>query len=106
MPVSEAYIEHVCVVCSYGGGQWMLDVDMDCSRTENSWFQYQALVLSQTDSKVFRETFAPPNKYGCGGTAPSIGPAPFSSANTHTARCGVINRHNWNMDTCQMDAVP
>jgi uncharacterized protein (DUF362 family) len=59
---------------TYGQHYWLLDVDMDCSRTVNGWFELKSFIS---------------NGPGWEGDVTQAG-APYSSKN-HFAQCGRIN---------------
>ena len=59
---------------TYGQHYWLLDVDMDCSRTVNGWFELKSYIS---------------NGPGWEGDVAQSG-APYSSKN-HFAQCGRIN---------------
>ncbi|XP_035658299.1 pancreatic alpha-amylase-like [Branchiostoma floridae] len=81
----------------WGDHYWMLDVDMDCSRTENGWFEVKAIV-GYSGGGVQWESDR--NQGTCGGTAG--GTKPYSSGN-HFARCGKINVFDFDGNTCTID---
>jgi alpha-amylase len=59
---------------AYGGHYWMLDVEMDCSRTVNGWFELKSFIS---------------NGPGWEGDISQSG-TPYSSRN-HFGQCGKIN---------------
>jgi alpha-amylase len=65
----------------YGAHQWMLDVDMDCSRTQGGWFETKAFVTNG-------DGWEPPVHHAG---------APWSSTN-HFARCGAGTVLRWGED--------
>ncbi|CAI4223618.1 unnamed protein product [Auanema sp. JU1783] len=78
----------------YGANYWMVQLLMDCSKTENGWFELKGYLtpnigweanISQTSCKG-----------SVGGTAP------FKSIN-HIAMCGKVNVFNWNSPDCQIN---
>ncbi|NCP63811.1 MAG: alpha-amylase [Paraglaciecola sp.] len=69
----------------WGPHYWMLDVQMDCSKTVNGWFELKAYV-----------------KNGQGWEANiSQGGSPYSS-NNHFAKCGKINKFEFNSNAAQI----
>lgn len=64
---------------SWGQHHWMLDVNMDCSKTVNGWFELKAYVK---------------NGQGWEGDIQQSG-TPYSS-NNHFAQCGKINKFDFN----------
>ncbi|CAH1276939.1 AMY2B [Branchiostoma lanceolatum] len=78
----------------WGPDYWMLDVDMDCTRTENGWFEVKALLGYGCDRRwegVLLEQGT------CGGTA--RGNKPYSS-DSHFAQCGKVNAFEFDNSTC------
>jgi uncharacterized protein (DUF362 family) len=67
---------------TYGQHYWLLDVDMDCSRTVNGWFELKSYIS---------------NGPGWEGTISQSG-SPYSSQN-HFAQCGRINVFQRNTST-------
>ncbi|XP_066266345.1 alpha-amylase 1-like [Branchiostoma lanceolatum] len=81
----------------WGPDYWMLDVDMDCSRTENGWFEVKALLGYGCDRRwegVLEEQGT------CSGTA--VGTKPYSSDN-HFAQCGKVNVFEFDDSTCTIN---
>jgi alpha-amylase len=69
----------------WGDHQWMLDVDMDCSKTANGWFELKAFV-----------------KNGQGWEADiSQANAPYPS-NNHFAQCGKVNRFTFSQSAAEI----
>lgn len=64
---------------SWGEHYWMLDVDMDCSKTHNGWFELKAFVKNGQGWE---------NDINQAGT-------PYRS-NNHVAQCGKVNRFIFN----------
>eukprot|EP00057_Strongylocentrotus_purpuratus_P032310 XP_787209.3 PREDICTED: alpha-amylase [Strongylocentrotus purpuratus] len=79
---------------TWGDHYWMLDVDMDCSETENGWFELKGYVEGgqgwENDS----------SQRTCSGTAG--GTKPYSSGN-HFARCGYINKFDFESNSCEIN---
>ncbi|CAH1799689.1 unnamed protein product [Owenia fusiformis] len=80
----------------YGEHYWMTDLNMDCSETEDGWFELKGYItnsdnnwegnIEQVDS--------------CEGAA--SGSRPYSMGN-HMARCGYINVFRWNDNGCRIE---
>ncbi|XP_078615346.1 alpha-amylase-like [Branchiostoma floridae x Branchiostoma japonicum] len=83
----------------WGDHYWMLDVDMDCSRTENGWFEVRAMTIARYPGG-FAQWESDRNQGTCGGTAG--GNKPYSSSN-HFARCGKINAFDFDGNTCPIN---
>ena len=58
----------------YGEHYWMLDVDMDCSRTANGWFEAKSFI---SNGPGWENDVSQPG-------------APYASRN-HFGQCGMIN---------------
>ncbi|XP_064597807.1 pancreatic alpha-amylase-like [Liolophura sinensis] len=75
-------------VNSYGGSYWLLDVDMDCSKTENGWFEVKAVIASRNGTEVTWESNLVHSSANPAGSARET--LPGCSAN-HIVKCGKIN---------------
>lgn len=64
---------------TWGSDYWILDVDMDCSKTVNGWFEIKSFITNGPSWE---------------GTITQSG-APYSSAN-HFAQCGKLNKFERN----------
>ncbi|WP_232361473.1 alpha-amylase [Paraneptunicella aestuarii] len=69
----------------WGQHYWMLDVDMDCSKTVNGWFELKAYVKNGQGWE---------NNIAQSGT-------PYASQN-HMAQCGKINKFEFNLNTVEI----
>jgi len=69
----------------YGEHYWMLDVDMDCSRTVDGWFDFKTFKLNMVSNRREWEKDVIGDQ-NCG----VAGSAPYSSKNHH-AKCGALN---------------
>lgn len=72
----------VTALNTWGPHYWMLDVEMDCSRAVNGWFEIKAFVRN---GQGWEGDINQPN-------------SPYASAN-HFAQCGKINTFEFNSDT-------
>lgn len=70
---------------NWGQHYWMLDVQMDCSKAVNGWFELKAFVK---------------NGQGWESNIAQSG-TPYSSQN-HMAQCGKINKFNFNSNTSEI----
>ena len=61
--------------CSYGPDYWVLDMDMDCSRTENGVFEFKGIVNGSSESIINNK------------------PLPYDS-DSHMATCGASTSTN------------
>jgi alpha-glucosidase (family GH31 glycosyl hydrolase) len=66
---------------TWGDHMWMLDVNMDCSKTVNGWFELKGFLTNHNVN---------------GGWEPSVTQvgAPYVTGN-HFAQCGKINKFDW-----------
>lgn len=69
----------------YGPHFWMLDMDLDCSQTEDGWFELQAYESLLSENEGFELDI---EQEACTGDAP--GAASYTST-YHFAQCGVVN---------------
>lgn len=74
---------------TWGDHYWLLDVDMDCSKTVNGWFELKSFIS---------------NGPGWEGNVSQVG-APYSSGN-HFARCGQLNRFQRGNNSALITAIP
>ena len=69
---------------SWGQHYWMLDVDMDCSKTHNGWFELKAYVKNgQGWEADIQQTNAP------------------YASNNHFAQCGRVNMFEFGQSNSQ-----
>ncbi|KAK7462553.1 hypothetical protein BaRGS_00038409 [Batillaria attramentaria] len=73
----------------FGDNYWLLDMDMDCSKTENGYFELKGFLGGQWEGTI--------SDNQCEG----VDPAPFTSTN-HIAMCGALNIFHWNEGRCQI----
>ncbi|KJH49612.1 alpha amylase, catalytic domain protein [Dictyocaulus viviparus] len=81
----------------YGSDYWMVQLLVNCSKTDNGWFELKGYVTPNIGWE--------PNvkqKQNCVGSIG--GSAPFHSVN-HIAKCGAVNVFNWGTDDCIIDAI-
>ncbi|KHJ95618.1 hypothetical protein OESDEN_04434 [Oesophagostomum dentatum] len=84
----------------YGKGFWLVELEMDCSRTENGWFELKA--SSEGFSKPWPGWENDVRQGACNGAIG--GYAPFQSIN-HIAKCGAVNVFYWGSGGCTIDPV-
>ncbi|KAH9519303.1 Alpha-amylase A type-1/2 [Bulinus truncatus] len=80
---------------TYGPHYWIIDLVMDCSRTEDSFFELKAIVNGGWESDLG----VTPACSGLGSTSP-----PFVSKN-HVARCGYKNVFHFNSPACEISPL-
>jgi alpha-amylase len=73
----------------FGAHYWMLDVDMDCSKTINGWFELKAFVK---------------NGQGWEANIAQTG-TPYASQN-HMAQCGKLNVFTFGQSSALIEALP
>ena len=83
-----------CLDFRFGQHYWLVDVDMDCSKTENSYFELKAIVGGWEGNVV---------QGSCTGSRGAA--APYSSTN-HIARCGFLNIYHFGTSTCTIEPIP
>lgn len=75
----------------------MLDVDIDCSKTENGWFQIKGFINGQWETNIPVTT--------CTGSD-SVGiPANMDTGN-HWAKCGMLNIYHYSKAECEIEPIP
>jgi len=77
---------------TWGDHYWMLDVDMDCSQTQNGWFEVKGYLAYVTGGGEWEGNI---NQAG----------TPYSS-NNHFAQCGKINRFIFNDNFAEITDFP
>ncbi|XP_046454250.1 alpha-amylase-like isoform X3 [Daphnia pulex] len=79
---------------AWGDHYWMVEFDMDCSQSENGWFEVKSFLTNGAgwESDISQST--------CTGSAG--GRAPYTSKN-HLGRCGFVNVFDFGMSTCQIN---
>ncbi|CAG0902207.1 unnamed protein product [Darwinula stevensoni] len=82
---------------TYGEHYWMLDMDMDCSETEEGWFEVKAYVTNGVgwETDVTQAT-------NCLGSAG--GSAPYGSPN-HMGKCGYLNVFKFSNPICTIEVM-
>ncbi|KAK7085956.1 hypothetical protein SK128_005871 [Halocaridina rubra] len=83
----------------WGDHYWMVDADMDCSQTEEGWFEVKAFVTnagSGWEGDISQVA-------SCSGTAG--GGAPYTS-NNHLGRCGYVNVFTFDSPGCIINLFP
>merc|ERR1712004_438290 len=82
----------------WGPHHWVVLVDMDCSQTQDGWFEFTTVYsLGGEDGEVAI------SQGTCTGDVG--GEAPFTS-DKHIARCGFLNVFEFDEDDCQIDEMP
>uniref|UniRef100_A0A914W7E2 Alpha-amylase n=1 Tax=Plectus sambesii TaxID=2011161 RepID=A0A914W7E2_9BILA len=80
----------------YGPDYWMVQIQMDCSKTVNGWFELKGY---QSPDGGWESDV---NQAACTGTGG--GTKPFNS-NNHVARCGYVNVFIWGDGSCRIDRL-
>ncbi|XP_033100290.1 alpha-amylase 4N-like [Anneissia japonica] len=75
----------------WGDHYWMLDVNMNCDKTDNGWFELKAYLSNGDGWESDRD------QSSCSGSVG--GSKPYSTGN-HFARCGYINVFKFNDNSC------
>jgi glucose/arabinose dehydrogenase len=73
----------------WGEHHWMLDVEMDCSKTANGWFELKAYV---TNGAGWEPSITQPG-------------APYVTGN-HFGQCGKINKFEWGSSLAEIRDLP
>ncbi|XP_076446342.1 uncharacterized protein LOC143283850 [Babylonia areolata] len=78
---------------TFGGHYWLVDVDMDCSKTDGGYFEFKSIV-GGWEGNIPAVT--------CTGSG--SGSAPFTSVN-HVARCGFLNVYHFGRAACTIQPL-
>ncbi|KHJ98926.1 hypothetical protein OESDEN_01091, partial [Oesophagostomum dentatum] len=80
----------------YGSSYWLVELLIDCSKTDNGWFELKGLTTAPIgwESDIKQGT--------CTGNG---GSAPFQSTN-HIAKCGAVNVFKWGYNDCFIEVIP
>ncbi|XP_005089737.2 alpha-amylase [Aplysia californica] len=81
---------------TYGPHYWIIDIEMDCSRAKDGFFEFKALLNGGWEGDV-------PASSTCTGA--DAGTPPYSSKN-HFGRCGYVNVFHWGQGTCEVLRLP
>ncbi|PIO75701.1 hypothetical protein TELCIR_02238 [Teladorsagia circumcincta] len=81
---------------NYGVGYWMVQLLMDCTQTQDGWFEFKGFFAP---SSVWEPDI---QQKRCTGEIG--GEAPFRSRN-HIARCGAVNVFIWGQGDCIINSV-
>ncbi|KAJ8028480.1 Alpha-amylase 2B [Holothuria leucospilota] len=79
---------------TWGDHYWMVDLNMDCDKTENGWFELKAYLTNGDGWESNR------SQQTCGGTIG--GTKPYVSGN-HFARCGYVNVFEFESNLCTIN---
>ncbi|CAL4106263.1 unnamed protein product, partial [Meganyctiphanes norvegica] len=76
----------------FGPNYWLVDMDMDCTQTDNGWFNVRALVTPRINAehRIYQ-------KRTCHGNVLDL--CPFKSFH-HVAKCGYFNLFKYNDGNC------
>ncbi|KAH7729210.1 Protein C50B6.7 [Aphelenchoides avenae] len=81
----------------YGPGYWLVELMVDCSKTQNGWFELKGF---ENEGVGWEKNIA---QNECSGNAPFVRRPQFHSVN-HVAHCGYVNVFEWNGDDCIIDS--
>ncbi|KHJ99108.1 alpha amylase, catalytic domain protein [Oesophagostomum dentatum] len=80
----------------YGPGFWLVELMMDCSKTDDGWFEFKGFLMPKIG-------WEPDTRHGaCAGSLG--GSVPFKS-NNHVAKCGAVNVFSWGSNLCVIEAI-
>ncbi|XP_052276417.1 alpha-amylase-like isoform X2 [Dreissena polymorpha] len=79
----------------YAPHYWLVDIDMDCSRTQNGWFEFKAFINGQWEHNIKSDA--------CIGSG--AGTPPGSTPN-HWAKCGMFNIYHYEKNSCEIKNIP
>jgi len=84
---------------TWGDHYWMVEFEMDCSDTENGWFEVKSFLLNGQGQGWEGDV----HQAECQGT--TGGKAPFATIN-HWARCGFVNKFDFQGNGCEINYFP
>ncbi|CAG2234202.1 AMY [Mytilus edulis] len=87
---------------TFGEHYWLVDIDMDCCKTINDWFEVKAFMDNHANNKnILDKGIWESNIFQ--GFSPCSGSerTPYESVN-HWAKCGMMNVFHFNQKTCQI----
>ena len=76
----------------YGDHYWLVDIDMDCSRTQGGWFEFKAVLNGQWEHDIYSDA--------CTGSGAGSTPA---QTQNHWAKCGMLNIYHFGANTCEIE---
>ncbi|KAH9509920.1 Alpha-amylase A type-1/2 [Bulinus truncatus] len=79
---------------TFGDHYWIIDVEMDCSRTFQGFFEFKGVLSNGWE-------FGPSLDSDCTGDGAI--PFPYHAGN-HIGRCGFINVYHWGTGLCEIHA--
>lgn len=85
----------------FGEAYWMMDIDLDCSLTDDGWFTIKGWLSG--DAGQFSGLEDDVTQTTCTGTAGGAAPTPSTS---HVARCGHINIFHYDNADCTINVFP
>ena len=68
---------------------------MDCTRTDNGWFEFKAIVNNAWEGDIIQGT--------CTGDGAGVAGA---NSKNHMAKCGMMNIFHFESSTCEIKAIP
>ncbi|KAH9519305.1 hypothetical protein Btru_075219 [Bulinus truncatus] len=83
------------VLNTYGDHYWVIDFDMDCSKTENGFFELKGFLEGKWENDVTQSE-------KCSGSEGVT--TPFPSKN-HVAKCGAKNVFHFNRGDCEISKL-
>ncbi|XP_033636904.1 alpha-amylase-like [Asterias rubens] len=83
----------------WGDNYWMVDIDVDCSKTEGGWFEMKGFLTNAGSSGWENDVSQEEN---CAGSAGGSRP---HSSNNHFARCGFVNVFRFGQNECIIDTL-
>ncbi|KAL7644676.1 UNVERIFIED_CONTAM: hypothetical protein RMT77_004217 [Armadillidium vulgare] len=82
----------------YGDHYWMIDFDMNCTQTQNGWFEIKSYLTNSDngwESDIVQAST-------CSGTAGGI--TPYTTAN-HLGKCGFVNVFTFGSTECRVEVL-
>jgi len=83
---------------TWGDHYWIVDMDMDCSKTREGWFEFSTVYSNGGEGGEGHI-----NQQSCDG---GVGGTLAVQAGFHAGRCGYMNVFHYNSDYCTIDNIP
>ncbi len=86
-----------------GDHVWIVDMEMDCSQTEDGWFAYKVIMVDRTieEGHSIIDELAMDSATSCDGDEEE----PAITTEYHLARCGAINTAEFQVPDCSVQEL-
>lgn len=87
----------------YGNAYWLVDLMMDCERTDNGWFSIKASILTINNGEPGTWENDIIGQGQCRGTASAVTPSNIGP--NHAGLCGYVNVFKYDNNDCEIDSI-